>query len=218
MTTTCLSEVPLPESCVIVFDLDDTLCPERDFVLSGFRAVSGLLGKDISSQMVDWFDAGEKDALGRAQAETGTQIPKEDMLRVYREHRPNLELKPGVSELLEKLRRAGHPIGLITDGRSITQRNKIVALGIEQLLDEIVISEEFGSGKPDERNFRHFENKFPDRNLAYVGDNLAKDFVTPNKLGWTTICLLDAGSNIHVQDFDAVAPEYLPHFRIERLA
>ncbi|MFT5465699.1 MAG: hypothetical protein ACI8UO_000794, partial [Verrucomicrobiales bacterium] len=32
MTTTCLSEIPIPEGCVVVFDLDDTLCPERDFV------------------------------------------------------------------------------------------------------------------------------------------------------------------------------------------
>lgn len=218
MTTTCLSEVPLPERCVVVFDLDDTLCAERDFVLSGFQAVSGLLGEDISDRMIAWFDAGEKDALGRALRETGSKISKNELLEVYREHQPNLELKSGVMDLLKKLREDDHPLGLITDGRSITQRNKIAALGLQQLLDEIVISEEFGSAKPDERNFRRFETRFPGRDLAYVGDNLAKDFVTPNKLGWTTICLLDAGHNIHPQNFDAVAPEFLPQYRIERLA
>lgn len=202
---------------MVVFDLDDTLCPERDFVMSGFRAVSKLLGEDASERMIAWFDSGEKDVIGRALAETGAAASKEELLKVYREHRPTMSLADGVLELLGKLRETGHPLGLITDGRSITQRNKIEALGIQQLLDEIVISEEFGSGKPDERNFRHFESRFPDRKLAYVGDNLSKDFVTPNKLDWTTICLLNAGHNIHPQNFDSVAPEFLPGYRIDRI-
>lgn len=210
MTITSLSEVPLPERCVVVFDLDDTLVPERDFVVSGFRAVSGPLG----GRMIELFDAGEKDVFGRVSG----AMPKERMLQIYREHKPILELAPGVRELLEWLRGDDHPLGLITDGRSVTQRNKIEALGIQQLLDEIVISEEFGSAKPDERNFRVFESKFPGRACAYVGDNLAKDFVTPNRLGWTTVCLLDRGQNIHPQDFSAVADEFLPKYRIHRLA
>lgn len=210
MTITSLSEVPLPEGCVVVFDLDDTLCPERDFVVSGFRAVSDLLGE----RMIELFDAGEKDVFGRALGST----PKERLIEVYREHKPTLALAPGVRELLEQLRGGGHPLGLISDGRSVTQRNKIEALGIQQLLDEVVISEEFGSSKPDERNFRRFESKFPGRACAYVADNLAKDFVTPNRLGWTTVCLLDRGQNIHPQDFSAVAGEFLPRYRIQSLA
>ena len=213
-----LSEVPLPEGCVVVFDLDDTLCPERDFVFSGFRAVSEFLGNEIADQMMEWFDTGEKDALEKALEVTGSDQSKDALLSVYREHRPSLSLALGVRELIENLRSRGHPIGLITDGRSVTQRNKIEALGIQQLLDEIVISEEFGSGKPDERNYRHFETKFPDRAYAYIGDNIAKDFIAPNRLGWISVCLLNSGQNIHVQDFDAITADYLPQYRIQRLA
>ena len=28
---------------------------------------------------------------------------------------------------------------------------------------------------------------------------MEKDFIAPNKLGWTTVCLLDNGMNIHKQ-------------------
>jgi putative hydrolase of the HAD superfamily len=63
-----------------------------------------------------------------------------------------LTLTAGVRALLTELKSSGHVLGLLTDGRSRTQRNKIRALGVEKWIDEIVISEEFGSAKPNERN------------------------------------------------------------------
>ncbi len=53
----------------------------------------------------------------------------------------------------------------------------------------------------------HAENYF------YIADNPRKDFITPNRLGWTTICLLDRGQNVHSQNFD-ISSKYLPHFLI----
>ena len=50
---------------VIVFDLDDTLFPERQYVQSGFRAVSAylrekeLVGQDVFPAMWRRFNAGE---------------------------------------------------------------------------------------------------------------------------------------------------------------
>ena len=214
MTTTCLSEVPLPDDCIIVFDLDDTLCPERDFVLSGFRAIEAEIGQPVFDRLKELFDSDEKDAIGIVLRETNAPNSKESLIEIYRDHIPTIELAHGLHNLLTN---AKNPLGLITDGRSKTQRNKLKALGIEQVFDEVVISEEFGSGKPDERNFRHFERQFPDRTYAYVGDNLRKDFITPNALGWTTICLLNRGQNIHPQNFDEVPETHLPQFRIESL-
>lgn len=54
------------------------------------------------------------------------------------------------------------------------------------------------------------------RSLSISGDNLRKDFITPNKLGWKTICLLDDGRNIHRQDFSC-PEEYLPNVKIHTL-
>ena len=110
-------------------------------------------------------------------------------------------------------------MGILTDGRSISQRNKIRALGLESWINKIVVSEEFGSAKPDERNFRHFHKVFPQhRSFAYIGDNPAKDFVTPNRLGWSTICLVDQGKNIHPQQIERFPVAYHPQFLISKIA
>ena len=53
-------------------------------------------------------------------------------------------------------------------------------------------------------------NKFPSADqYIYIGDNPKKDFITPNRLGWTTIGILDSGQNIHSQDV-CIGNEYLP--------
>ena len=74
--------------------------------------------------------------------------------------------------------------------------------------DNIIISEEFGSEKTDERNFVVFMNRYPGADFLYIGDNPKKDFIVPNRLGWKTVVLEDDGRNIHKQE--AVPKEYLP--------
>ena len=103
----------------------------------------------------------------------------------------------------------------MTDGYSVTQRNKIKALDIENIFDLIVISEEFGFEKPNPKNFEVFD-KFNTIEKYYIGDNTSKDFIAPNTLGWTTICLLDNGKNIHMQDFNKELI-YLPKIKINNL-
>lgn len=61
---------------------------------------------------------------------------------------------PGAIELLQTLRRLGVKGGLITNGDSAMQRSKIAALGIEPLLDVIVISSEVGAQKPQPSIFK----------------------------------------------------------------
>jgi putative hydrolase of the HAD superfamily len=50
----------------------------------------------------------------------------------------------------------------------------------------------------------------------YVGNDTGKDFVGPNVLGWTTVCLIDDGRNIRKQDFklDTIA---LPKVKIQSI-
>jgi len=58
-------------------------------------------------------------------------------------------------------------------------------------------------------NYEIFERKFGEYNFYYVGDNTFKDFISPNKLGLQTICLIDNGTNIYKQNFN-LPQEYLP--------
>ena len=94
-----------------------------------------------------------------------------------------------------------------------------MALDIEHFFakENIIISEEFGSQKPAEKNYSNFMERYPDtERFIYVGDNTEKDFIAPNKLGWLTVGLLDKGGNIHKQRTD-LPIDFLPKVWIKEL-
>ena len=201
----------LPSSKIFVFDLDDTLYSERDFEKSGIEFVYHNLSiKHISLETIlnsrnNWIELMINGS--------NNQIKLQIVLDIYRNHFPTIQLYKDAKVFLEKLLSQGTEMSLITDGRSITQRNKLRALGIETFFKNIVISEEVNSEKPSEYNFRMvMDNKIAE-NYIYIADNPKKDFITPNKLGWTSICLLDRGQNVHKQNFN-ISSEYLPLFSI----
>ena len=202
--------MPCMHKKVVCFDLDDTLYKEIDFVESGFRLIAELENRsDLLPKMMGWRVSGE-DVFSNFNKAIGKETSKSEYLKIYRYHIPKITLSEGVEEILNELKRRAVILGIITDGRSETQRNKIKALGLERWFDNdnIIISEEFGSEKTDERNFVVFMNRYPGADFLYIGDNPKKDFIVPNRLGWKTVVLEDDGRNIHKQE--AVPKEYLP--------
>lgn len=206
---------------VFLFDLDDTLYKEIDFLYSAYREIAGWIELKFSLQgiypfMLKAYEE-KSDVFSLLIDQYELPLTKTDLLTVYRSHRPDIRLEPGTLEVLEVLIR-DFKLGMITDGRSITQRNKFRSLGLDRFIEneDLIISEEFGSEKPAERNFMFFRDKYADAAFVYVGDNLGKDFIAPNRLGWETICLLDDGRNIHRQDFSC-PEEYLPNVKIHAL-
>lgn len=127
---------------------------------------------------------------------------KQELLRIYREHKPDIALSDGAVEVLEALKKEGYILGLITDGRSLTQRNKIEALGLDKYMESslVLISEETGCGKPSLESYQYVMQRYPESKCVYVGDNPKKDFFAPNQLGWMTVCLKNDGRNIHPQE------------------
>jgi putative hydrolase of the HAD superfamily len=207
---------------VVVFDLDDTLYNEVDFLKSAFNSISLKISAQIQgnktaicNDMLDFYLAKENVfelILKKYQCTYNIN----QLLNFYRTHKPELFLKQENIEILDYLKQKEMSLGLLTDGRSIQQRSKIKAMNLEGYFTEIIISEEFGSEKPNIKNYKYFEKTFKEGEYFYIGDNLKKDFITPNKLGWTTICLLDNGFNIHSQDFN-LSQEYLPKHKINTL-
>ena len=199
----------------MVFDLDDTLYKEQDYLLSAYREIAERIGDRVTrkqgvqedrifDQMLRWRQEGEN--VFQCLIDTyGLDMTAGDLLTVYRSHVPAIRLDEETNHLLDYLHRIA-VIGLITDGRSLTQRHKIEALGLSAYMDEedILISEETGHEKPSEVPYRHFMARYPACTYYYVGDNPAKDFSAPDRLGWTSICLLDDGRNIHPQELAGV--------------
>lgn len=200
--------ITVPENSFFIFDLDDTLYPEISFLHSGFRAIANylypLLRKDIFQEMLDLYDKGENVFVFIIEnyISIPNEITKDTLLNIYRNHFPNLKLEKNVFNFLQQLQQFQIPMGLITDGRSITQRNKIEALGIRHFFSDIIISEEFGSEKPHPNNYLYFTNKYHGCDFHFFGDNTTKDFIVPAQFDWKSFCLEGCKVNIHKQNLD----------------
>ena len=218
---------------VICFDLDDTLYKEIDYLKSAYMEIAefaagqctgcsesvNILAIKAYNRMLDAYREG-LNAFEELNRFLGVELPISDYLYIYRHHKPKITLSEDVVRTLDALTDEGVRIGLITDGRSIQQRNKIEALALCRWIDEkdMVISEEFGSEKPALDNYEYFMKRYPEcQDFTYVGDNPRKDFIAPNALGWITICLMDDGRNIHRQDLDSTPAQALPMKTIESL-
>lgn len=208
---------------VIVFDLEDTLYKEVDFLKSGYRAVADYLTQtygivDVYQKMWNYYQSKEKDVFQRVLDENQLMIDKTDLIDIYRFHKPQLQFDKDVRYVLEQLHDK-FPLALITDGRGRTKRNIIEALGVSDYIgwSDIYISDEVGHLKTEPYSFFKIMEKFPTCHYVYVGDNLQKDFVVPNQLGWDSICLLDDGQHIHEQDFN-LEEIYLPKHKISKLS
>jgi putative hydrolase of the HAD superfamily len=209
--------ITVPENSFFIFDLDDTLFPEISFLRSGFRAIANylypFLHKDIFQEMLELYDKRENVFVFIIENYKNKidDITKDTLLNIYRYHFPDIKLEKSVFNFLQQLQQFQIPMGLITDGRSITQRNKIEALGIQHFFSDIIISEEFGSGKPHPDNFLYFSNKYHGCDFYLFADNTTKDFIVPAQFGWKSFCLKGSKENIHKQNLDQL-PESVSIF------
>jgi putative hydrolase of the HAD superfamily len=197
-------DIRINDKSFFIFDLDDTLYCEIDFLKSGYMEIANyltpIIGINIYNQMWDLYKKGKDVFTYIVNNFQNANISFDKLLAIYRHHIPQINLKPGALLFLEQLKSYNISLGIITDGRSITQRNKLKALKIEKWFSEIIISEEFGTEKPNPKNYCYFTDKYPWCNFFFFGDNLGKDFIMPIKLSWQTFCLLDKGCNIHNQN------------------
>ena len=163
---------------VVAFDLDDTLYNEIEFLKSAFEEIAYLLDDsnhlELYAKMFGLYRLGG-DVFQFLTDQYG--IEKSLLLNRYRNHRPKLTPFNSAERLLESIKQYGGKIAIITDGRKTTQWNKIKGLGLEYLVDKVIISDELGSEKPSLDNFKVIERYFKKLNYYYIGDNNNKDFI-----------------------------------------
>ena len=204
----------------VVLDLDDTLYPEREFVRSGYHAVEAALrDRGITDKPIaDWLwaralggeFAGAYDAIND-HFQLGLSAEQlAELVTCYREHTPAIEPYPDVREVLSQL--AGRfKLGLLSDGVALTQGNKLAALDLPDVFAATLFT--FARGpeyaKPAPAGFEALAEELgvPHDACCYVGDNVSKDFVAPNALGWLTIRLVMPGQIYAAKD---IAPGGAP--------
>ena len=184
----------------ILFDLDDTLYDEREFVRSALRDVasfvaerSGINADELHIELQEILDAEGRGAVFD-QLLQKHRLPKswvEPMLYVYRTCIPSLDLFPDAAVLLQTLREQRIRTGIVTDGASLVQANKVRALRLESLIDVIVYTDSLGAGasKPATVGFEvalELLNAEPEGSF-YIANDVRKDFVAPRRLGMSGI-------------------------------
>jgi putative hydrolase of the HAD superfamily len=190
----------------VVFDIDDTLYLERDYVRSGFDAVGRFVEAELGTAgfaAVAWsqFEAGARGHIFDVALEQCGIAPSPDLVTqlvgVYRRHAPTITMLADAAACLARAGAASE-VAFLTDGPIDSQRAKADALGVHRFGDLVVFTEELGAGfgKPHTRGFEDVERIMgvAGAQCAYVADNPAKDFVAPRALGWRTVRVRRAGS------------------------
>lgn len=164
----------------VIFDLDDTLYSEKDYVRSGYHLIAEWLGKpEVEEQLWAVFLRG-----GKALDEVLNEKDRPEALRIYRYQQPDIHLYSGVREMLSRIKQK-RKLGIITDGRPEGQKAKLRALGLD--VDHVIITDELGGiefRKPCTAAFEAMQSilQVSFDKMVYIGDNLKKDFIAPEKL------------------------------------
>jgi len=186
-----------------VFDIDDTLYLECDYVRSGFEAVGRWAAKwlqieDFGERCWRSFAAGKRRSVfDEVLLETGREpLPEvvSALVELYRVHMPSISLLADASEALRGISRFAS-IAAISDGAAVSQSRKAEALELELFAAPIVLTEVLGREfrKPHPRAFQYVERCLPASVYVYVADNPLKDFEAPKKLGWRTVRVRRSG-------------------------
>lgn len=95
---------------------------------------------------------------------------------------------PGAKELLERLKDR-FLIGVLTNGFSEVQYNKLRSTGLDRYIQRMVISDEIGIQKPDTRLFRYAEQATgaSPEEILMIGDNPVSDITGALNAGWQTV-------------------------------
>ena len=186
------------------FDIDDTLYDTSGFARLARRAAINVMidaGLPLSS------DEAYK-LLKEIIKEKGSNYDKHFNIltkRVFGEEKPLLialgmityhnvkfallRLFPKTPSTLIYLKSKGYHLGVISDGITIKQWEKLIRLGLHHFFDEVVTSEEAGVEKPDEKIFRLALDRMecqPTKSIM-IGNKFNKDIIGAINIGMSAI-------------------------------
>lgn len=202
----------------VVFDVDDTLYLERDYVISGFRAVGDWAARwlsitDFEARCLELHDSGHRvevfDDVLRACDHPASPELISGLVAIYRGHRPQISMAGDAARAITEIRHKW-PIAVITDGPVISQSQKCDALGLPNFANPIVLTGTRGDKfhKPHSGAFELVASRMEARRFVYVADNPVKDFTAPHQLGWQSVRIRRKGGLHYDKDNSIVQPDF----------
>jgi putative hydrolase of the HAD superfamily len=202
----------------VVFDIDDTVYLERDYVRSGFAAAgrwaSRWLGiDDFAERCWNRFTSGARGSIfnlvltetyGKANPELVSAL-----IEIYRTHTPAIALADDARESLAKLSSLAS-IAVISDGPLTSQSQKADVLDLYRFAAPVILTDMLGSGfrKPHPLAFQRVEQSQLAKIYCYVADNPLKDFTAPKQLGWTTVRIRRPCGLHYTTENPEIRPDY----------
>ncbi|OIO59830.1 MAG: HAD family hydrolase [Verrucomicrobia bacterium CG_4_10_14_3_um_filter_43_23] len=195
----------------IVFDLDDTLYPERQFALSGFRAADIFLKQQHNIN--NFLPIAERAFLYGLRGNIFNVVFDslgirdlfllQECIEVYRKHKPQLTLFDEAQKIIKHYQKTKN-LAIITDGLASVQQSKITALHLGEYIEPIIYTDSLGEGcsKPHPAGFTKVMDFFKTsgQNCVYIGDNPSKDFIGAKQLSWKTVRIRrPRGEHAHLQ-------------------
>ena len=207
----------------IIFDLDDTLISEKEYVVSGFNAISNYVSnkvkkytfKQIFESLQNLHNANPNRVFNRMidDLELSSELDLKELIEVYRSHKPVISLFEDALPVINKLNSLKYKLGIITDGYLVTQKMKLESLNISDLFDEIIMTDELGrehwkpSLTPFELMSKQLDVDYSE--MIYIGDNPRKDFYVGSVYPITTVRINREGYYKDSNYFQDVKEKYL---------
>lgn len=210
----------------LVFDLDDTLYYEKMYVLEAFKNVSKYLANKYNEDFLNIYNKCieilEKYGRGKVFDKLCDYYKFDEDIRllvnIYRSSKPKLKLYQECEKIFQFANENKLKLAIITDGCSKVQWTKIKALKLENIIEKIIVTDDYGPGfgKPHEKSYNEVLDyyKLKPSECVYIGDNPNKDFIGAKKLGIKTIRIKhNYGDHI----YDEVKLEYEAEFIVRNL-
>ena len=189
---------------ILIFDLDDTLYRELDFVEGGFKNVAALLEEELGLNAEKTFkrlvkllnDNGRGGIFDMFLLEQGIYSKKRlsKCLSRYRYGLRPLRLTDTNKKFLRELKKK-FTMYVVTDGNKNVQKFKAKLLGLDIYFERVLPTHSFGKerAKPSIYCFLKIAEweRVPLSELIYIGDNPEKDFVGLKAAGGKTVRLLE---------------------------
>jgi FMN hydrolase / 5-amino-6-(5-phospho-D-ribitylamino)uracil phosphatase len=202
-----------PKPKAVLFDLDDTLCDyaaaresrlRRAFTLAPDGGIQPREAVDLDRMIAESIRMHPHGADHFAElfmrfgiGDAGEAQAAADWYRKNRFH--SLRLFPEVETIFSIVRKAVsrddpaayRPIGIVTNGPTEVQQTKLELLGVDRLVDFVLVSEEFGVAKPDPAIFREalrLAGVQPEEAI-FVGDSVEFDMAGARAAGIPTVWL-----------------------------
>lgn len=187
---------------VLIFDLDDTLYYEKEYVYNGFKDVCTYLGMKYSKNIDELYKMSLEilEQYGRGKIfdilcdKNNFSENISDLVNIYRNCHPHLQLYKDAEDIIKYAKDNNIKLGIITDGCSKVQWNKIKALNLQNIIEKIIVTNDYGQqyNKPHERAYKDLIKYFSIKpeECIYIGDNPKKDFIGARKLKMNTVRII----------------------------